>query len=342
MKFDYCIGNPPYQESKNGTNNTQLWPDFVNETTSIADKSCFIHPGRWVIPKKTMIKTRDSILKDGLEKFKLYTDTNYIFPTLRGIDSGITITYFNKAFKGLPTYSVNGKRERVYDVTKKIFLNAFEEEAFSKCFENIDTSLNMLNRVLGNVGSLGSCEFGYNKWEHLSFVKDSPDDMKEPIHVYSNDSLKRKTGKYIWGYIEKDKLNSYPEELFSSRKVLISKIASNEKDTVNGFNKLPQICDVYATTEKHVFILPEKDTDRDLDLIYSLMMTKTARFLMSLTCKGLCTMGFENVPDYIELAKLLPEDRLFTDEWFYKTFDFSEGLINEIETRVSPKVDKEA
>ena len=44
--------------------------------------------------------------------------------------------------------------------------------------------------------------------------------------------------------------------------------------------------------------------------------------------------------DYIELAKLLPKDELFTDEWFYKAFDFSEGLINEIETRVSENVEK--
>ena len=71
-------------------------------------------------------------------------------------------------------------------------------------------------------------------------------------------------------------------------------------------------------------------------------MTKTARFLMCIKQRDRCCMGFECIPDYLELAKLLPEDKLFTDEWFYKTFDFSEGLINEIETRVSPKVDKEA
>lgn len=52
MRFDTIIGNPPYQESKNGTNNTQLWPDFIEEAASIANKSCFIHPGRWVVPKK--------------------------------------------------------------------------------------------------------------------------------------------------------------------------------------------------------------------------------------------------------------------------------------------------
>ena len=71
-------------------------------------------------------------------------------------------------------------------------------------------------------------------------------------------------------------------------------------------------------------------------------MTKTARFLMCILQRERLCMGFECIPDYLELAKLLPENELFTDEWFYKTFDFSKELINEIETRVSPKVDKEA
>ena len=52
-------------------------------------------------------------------------------------------------------------------------------------------------------------------------------------------------------------------------------------------------------------------------------MTKTARYLMCITQDSLHVRGFENIPDYIELAKLLPEDQLFTDEWFYKTFDFN-------------------
>ena len=88
------------------------------------------------------------------------------------------------------------------------------------------------------------------------------------------------------------------------------------------------------------FLLFQKLRERELQLIRSLFMTKTARYLMCITQDSLHVRGFENIPDYIELAKLLPEDALFTDEWFYKTFDFSEGLINEIETRVSPKVEK--
>ena len=69
-------------------------------------------------------------------------------------------------------------------------------------------------------------------------------------------------------------------------------------------------------------------------------MTKTARYLMSITQKSLYVMGFENIPDYKELAKLLPEDELFTDEWFYKTFDFSEDLISEIESRLCVIIEK--
>ena len=109
----------------------------------------------------------------------------------------------------------------------------------------------------------------------------------------------------------------------------------------NVFNNNPQICDKYSTAVDVLWFYPAHDTDRELELIKSLFMTKTARLLMCIKQRDRYCMGFECIPDYLELAKLLPEDELFTDEWFYKTFDFSECLINEIETRVSPKVDKE-
>lgn len=43
MHFNYVIGNPPYQESKNG-NNHNIWPDFIKESTLISDKVCMVHP----------------------------------------------------------------------------------------------------------------------------------------------------------------------------------------------------------------------------------------------------------------------------------------------------------
>ena len=61
---------------------------------------------------------------------------------------------------------------------------------------------------------------------------------------------------------------------------------------------------------------------------------------LGITQKTLLVRGFENIPDYLELAKLLPDNELFTDNWFYKTFDFSTKLINEIETHVSEKIEK--
>ena len=108
----------------------------------------------------------------------------------------------------------------------------------------------------------------------------------------------------------------------------------------NIINNLPQICDRSVTGNAVFFVVPKTEIERELQLIKSLFMTKTARYLMCITQDSLHVRGFENIPDYLELAKLLPEDKLFTDDWFYKTFDFSEGLINEIETRVSPKVNK--
>lgn len=47
MKFDYCIGNPPYQ----GDNHQQLYPDFYQAAKNIADCVDMIFPTGWQEPK---------------------------------------------------------------------------------------------------------------------------------------------------------------------------------------------------------------------------------------------------------------------------------------------------
>ena len=65
-------------------------------------------------------------------------------------------------------------------------------------------------------------------------------------------------------------------------------------------------------------------------------MTKTARFLMSITQKDLYVRGFENIPDYTYFINSLKKG-LFTDEFFYKKFNFSKELIEYINSKISDK-----
>ena len=108
----------------------------------------------------------------------------------------------------------------------------------------------------------------------------------------------------------------------------------------NIINNVPQIVEREATASGDVFfVFPENDTPYELELVKSMFMTKTIRFLMSITQKDLYVRGFENIPDYVLFIPLL-QGTLFSDEWFYTMFDFSKDLIQHIETHISPKSDE--
>ena len=334
MKFSYAIGNPPYQESQNG-NNTQIWPKFIEETNKIASTQCMVHPGRWVIPKDNMKKVRQNLIDLGLASFKFYPCSEDVFSGV-SIDGGITITHIKQGNHNI-NYYVNNDYKGEYKITDTIFPDSYMEEAYNKVFNNIKT--NMMTYLIGKPGKYGTGG-GYNKSLHNNILKDSSNNMKNPIKIWASKGFGKGESRFNWYYIEKEELID-PPDIFNTRKVMIdSKGHAIAHGKGNVINNLPQICDKNVSGNAVFFIIPKNDKERELQLIKSLFMTKTARYLMCITMNSLHVRGFENIPDYLELATLLPEDQLFTDEWFYKTFDFSEGLINEIETRVSPKVEK--
>ena len=51
MKFDFCIGNPPYQDNITGENETfapPVYDRFMDAAFEIADKVELIHPARFL------------------------------------------------------------------------------------------------------------------------------------------------------------------------------------------------------------------------------------------------------------------------------------------------------
>ena len=117
MKFDFCIGNPPYQETKGGTKNVDIWPLFIECANNISEVSSMIHPGRWVNPKKQMMNTHNSLIKSGLVGFRYYPNSSRVFNGVN-IDGGVTITMFKKGYHDVINYYIN-------DIPKGVF-NLFE------------------------------------------------------------------------------------------------------------------------------------------------------------------------------------------------------------------------
>ena len=105
-KFDIVIGNPPYQEHKEGFTKTKpLWNLFVDKSLSIMEKGGFltmVHPGGWRSPKGIFRDIYTSFIsrnlmflsindfKKGLETFGV--GTNYDFYCLQNINTDKNIT----------------------------------------------------------------------------------------------------------------------------------------------------------------------------------------------------------------------------------------------------------
>lgn len=338
MKFTAVVGNPPYQEQKGGTKNIDIWQYFVFFANKISDNVSVVHPGRWVVPKKQMANIRDEIINSGLKMFDYYPDTLKLFPAV-SIDGGISITIFKKGYTGEIRYSIEGRSYGIYKKNEVFFSNPFEKEILEIFSSLLIDNKTMQDRVVGNIGSLGGGEFGYSKTKHISNLKKSPEKLINPIKIWANSGT-GKGSRFSWHFIDIKVLNNIPEKILSTRKVMLDKKGhAISGKSGNIFNNNPIIVDKDVIASGDVlFILPDQDKEYDLKLIKSLFMTKTIRFLMSITQKDLYVRGFNNIPDYTLFIKKL-NGELFSDEWFYENYKFSDELKKHIESSITTKGD---
>ena len=92
MKFDFCIGNPPYQDEQISENSEgsmknympPVYNNFMDACYSVADAVELIHPARFLFDAGSTPKAwNEKMLND--EHFKVLSyeeDGHKIFPTL--------------------------------------------------------------------------------------------------------------------------------------------------------------------------------------------------------------------------------------------------------------------
>ena len=126
MKFDFVIGNPPYQETKEGTSDKPVYNEFMDAANRLASGVELITPARFLFNAgKTPKDWNQKMLSDKHFKVQYYEkNSTVIFPNT-DIKGGVVITYrdSSREFGPIGTFTV-------YDELNSILHKVLHNEGF--------------------------------------------------------------------------------------------------------------------------------------------------------------------------------------------------------------------
>ena len=125
MKFDFCIGNPPYQDETIGDNDSfapPVYDKFLDAARTIADKVEMIHPARFLFNAGATSKAWNrKMLEDEHFKILEYKDkSNAVFPQT-SITGGLAISYYDKEkqFDAIEVFTSYSELNSILNKVKK-------------------------------------------------------------------------------------------------------------------------------------------------------------------------------------------------------------------------------
>ena len=202
MKFDFIIGNPPYQEEQEGDNKNfapPIYHRFIDGSYELADKVELIHPARFLFDAGSTPKNwnRKMLNDPHLKVIKYEAYSANIFPN-QDIKGGIAITYHDLTKDYGPIKTFTPFRE-LSSILKKAGA-AIEEDSLASIIYtqnrfNLDvlyTDYPELRKVIGSNGK--DKRFRNNIFEKVFLFTDN--EIEDSIKVLGIQKNKR-TWKYI-------------------------------------------------------------------------------------------------------------------------------------------------
>lgn len=348
MKFDYAIGNPPYQKEvgttdlKNGVDVRvqSIFNLFQEEIDKfIEKKSCLIYPGGGWIHRN----------RNGLQKFGLtqindphlaclvyYPNSKEVFSTNVSIGDGISVVikdYHKSTQQFEYIYISNGKQTKVMKTSpgdELFVLNPANQSIIDKVKQFVlNNHLDYINKRVKGPGG-GKSIFGISS----EFVEKNPNLVKiynigdiladDEIKLLTNDKS-GKVGRATW-YIIKKKDIPYMHELFDKYKIV--KPTSNTK-----FELLEQ----QTAFGRSRILMGYFNTPQEAKNYLEYLNSNCVQFLVNLTV-GTANIG-KFVPDFINFTNnQLINFSKDIDNQLYTLFELTDEEIKHI----CNTVDKEA
>lgn len=339
MKFDFVIGNPPYQDETTGDQKTFAAPVyhlFLNEAYKVSDHVEMIHPARFLFNAgSTPKKWNEMMLKDKHFKILFYEpDSHKVFNNTE-IKAGVVISYHDNTqeFEAIENFTTHPELNTILKKVKKA-----NEQSLSECILS-RTSYRLTDKMhhdhpeaLGCLSKGHPYDMATNIFDRLPFIffDKIPQDGNSYIQI-----LGRENNTRIYKYIRSDYVNKV-KNLYKY-KILLAK--ANGSGMFGECLAPPIIAGPNIGSTESFVGIGLLNTAEEAEALLKYLKTKFSRALLGVlkTTQDITPEKYKFVPlqDFthssdIDWSVSVAE----IDRQLYKKYNLSEEEIAFIETNV--------
>lgn len=361
MKFDYVIGNPPYQQEQKSSDAEgslknyapPVYNLFMDAASEVAEKVELIHPARFLFNAGSTPKAwNEKMLND--EHFKVLKyepDSAKIFPGLTTpIKGGIAITYHDKgkdfgaiqAFAQFPEVNAVVRRVTTREDFESLSNIVYSRtayrltEAMHRVFPDVRYKEDENGNNIGRLSKGHDYDMSSNIFERIPmvFYDEKPSDGKEYIKI-----LGREGNKRLYKWINREYVNDVDN--LEYYKVLIPQANGNGifGETIsNPIIESPKV----GNTETFISI-GKFSQKKDAEALVAYLKTRFARTLLSVL--KVTQNGNKPVWKMIPIQNFTLDSDIDwskpvfnIDQQLYKKYGLSEEEIEFIENNVKEMV----
>lgn len=334
MRFDFVVGNPPYQQEKEDNGRQPpVYDRFMDATYNVSDKVLLITPARFLFNAgQTQKEWNKKMLSDSKLKVLMYEqDSSKVFPNT-DIKGGIAITYRSKEdeFGAIGVFTPIPELNNILHKVKEKTDKSLAEIIYAPTKFDLDTlykdhpDFKSLIKADGKDKLLRT-----NIFERLSVFHSSKAD--DDIAVIGLISAKR-----TWRYIKRCYIDDSNEQL-NKWKVLLPK--SNGSGTLGELLSTPLIAKPLEGYTQTFIGIGAFETEEKAQAAYKYVVSKFARTML-----GVLKITQDNPPEkwkYVPLQDFSSSSDIdwsqsiqSIDSRLYDKYGLSEEERNFIETHV--------
>ena len=340
MRFDFVVGNPPYQDETLGEQKNYMPPVyhlFMDSAYSISDKVELVTPARFLFDAgSTPAVWNKKMLTDKHLKILLYEpDSSKVFPNIN-FRGGVAVSYrdagkdYGEIEVFTPYKELNGILKKILPIVKE---HSLADIAISRTsYRLTDTMHKEHPKAMSCLTKGHPYDMATNIFDLLPFVfhTNKPNDGKEYIMVVGRENNER-----CYKYIRRDYVNEVSN--LSKYKVLLTK-ASGKGEFGEALASLILGFPMLANTETFLSI-GNFDTESEALHLQSYIKSKFLRALLSVlkVTQDITPIKFKYVPlqDFTMSSDIDWSQSISSiDLQLYDKYGLSEEERNFIETHV--------